>query len=146
MTALKILWHRHRLLSLAFLAALTLTCVFAVRGLLLMPLFGAPPPDPPIEGWMTPRLVAHGWHLPPEVLGAALGIEPGSAKGRTLEQIARDQGRTVEELAASIEEAALMHRALKGMPPLPPPPSPDFVPAPPPEPAPAPPAPEKTDP
>lgn len=116
MNALKTIWHRHRLLSLAFLAALALTLAFAVRGVLMMPLFGAPPPDPPIEGWMTPRLVAHGWHLPPEVLAGALGIEPGSGRRRTLEQIARDQGVSVADLAARIAAAALTHRARKELP------------------------------
>lgn len=110
-TTLSTLWQRHRLLLMAFLAALALSLVFAVRGALFVPYFRHPPPDPPIEGWMTPRLVAHGWHLPPDVLAAALGLELGAGKGRTLAQIAADQGITIAELAARIEAAALAFRS-----------------------------------
>jgi hypothetical protein len=118
--AFRTLWRRHRLLVLAFLAALALTVGFGVRSALFMPDFRAPPADPPIEGWMTPRLVARGWHLPPEVLGAALGLEPGAGKRRTLDQIAAGQGITIDELAARIEAAALAYRR-DHPPPAPPP-------------------------
>ena len=106
----RILWSRHRLLTLAFLLALAVTLSFAVRSALHMP-FGPPPTDPPIEGWMTPRLVSHGWHLPPEVMAAALGLTPGEGRGRTLDEIARDQGVPVADLVARIEAAAAAFRA-----------------------------------
>ncbi len=107
---IRLVWHHHRLLMLAFLAALVLTVGFALRSMHMMPL--APPPaDPPIQGWMTPRLVGHSWHLPPEVMAAALRITPGEQRGRTLDGIARDQGIGLEVLIARIEAAAAVWRA-----------------------------------
>jgi hypothetical protein len=105
------LWRRQRLLTLAFVFAVALAVAFTIRAVVFMAPFGAPPLDTPIEGWMTPRLVAHGWHLPPEVMAAALGLDPGAARGRTLEEIAEQQGRPVAELIARIEAAAAAWRA-----------------------------------
>lgn len=104
------LWRRQRVLTLAFLAAVALAMAFTVRAVVFMAPFGAPPLDPPIEGWMTPRLVAHGWHLPPEVMAAAVGLEPGAGRGKTLDEIAEAQGLPVATLIARIEAAAAAWR------------------------------------
>lgn len=117
---LRLLWRRHRLLFLAFVLAVVLMVAFAVRSLVFMSPFRHPPPDPPIEEWMTPRLVAHGWHLPPEVMIEALGLQPGEGKGRTLEEIAKDQGIPVSDLIARLMAAIEAYRAEH--PPVPPPP------------------------
>jgi hypothetical protein len=106
------LWREHRLLTLAFAVAAALTVAFAVRFALHVGPFRQPPRDPPIQAWMSPRLVAMGWHLPPEVLDPALGIPLRSGRGRTLEDIAAEQGIPFEALKARIEAAIVTWRAV----------------------------------
>lgn len=66
--------------------------------------------DRPIEGWMPLGYVARSWQVPPEVLGAVLGIEQGSMPRRTLDRIARETGVPAEVLIARIAEAIASHR------------------------------------
>jgi hypothetical protein len=107
---LRRIWRRHRLLSLAFLLAVALSVGFAVRTLHRVPRFGAQP-DLAIAGWMTPRLVGHARGIPPDVMAAALGLQPGAARGRTLDQIASEAGVPVAEIIARIEAAAAAYHA-----------------------------------
>jgi hypothetical protein len=55
-----------------------------------------------IRGWMTPGYVARSWNVPPEVVGAALELEPGSWRGLTLERLAAARGVPVAELEARL--------------------------------------------
>lgn len=105
--AIRKLWRRHRLLFLAFSIALVVTAFFAVR-LLIVTLYWADPAheDQPVEGWMTPRYVAHSYDLPPEVVREVLELEPSDGRRRTLAEIASTSGLTLEEMQRRIAEAA----------------------------------------
>lgn len=78
--------------------------------------------DEPIRGWMTVGYVAHSYHVPPYVLYQALDLphdphEPHDR--RPLREIAREQGRTLEEITLVLQDAIKHAR-----PPYPPPPPP----------------------
>jgi len=106
------LWQSHRWLLLGFLAALALTLFFAGRAAVFA-VYWSQHRDEAIAGWMTPGYIAHSWQLPPEVMGAALGLSPEEGEGRrlTLAEIAADRGVSVETLAAEIEAVIATHRA-----------------------------------
>jgi hypothetical protein len=68
--------------------------------------------DEAIAGWMTPRYIAHSWDVPPETIGAALGLEPGrSGRPPTLERLAEERGVPLAELEAAVAAAIARHRA-----------------------------------
>jgi hypothetical protein len=58
-----------------------------------------------VEDWMTPGLVMRTYGIAPEVLAGVLGIEPGSAKGKTLAEIAEAEGVPAEALVARVQAA-----------------------------------------
>jgi hypothetical protein len=91
----------------AFVLALAVTVFFSAR-LLLSSLYWADPEHRhrPVEGWMTPRYVAHSYDLPPEIVRSALGLEPGEGRQRTLAEIAEESGLTLEEIQRRIDTAA----------------------------------------
>lgn len=96
-------------------AAFVLAACFALFFMLRIALFTVHFADPANrravpEPWMTPRYVAHSWHLPPEDVFAALQV-PGDAPRRpTLEDIARLRGvplqQVMDELQAFLERHA----------------------------------------
>ena len=97
---LRHLWKHHPVALTLFGAASILVLVFAVR-ITLATFYWTDPthrqqhPEP----WMTPRYVAHSWHLPlDEVLGAVGLSERPQVRRRTLEQIAQDRGVPVDQL------------------------------------------------
>jgi hypothetical protein len=57
----------------------------------------------PVESWMTPGYVLHTFRIAPEALATALGVDPGTARGRTLEEIAADRGIPPQALIATIQ-------------------------------------------
>jgi Sec-independent protein translocase protein TatA len=71
--------------------------------------------DEPISGWMTLGYVAHSYRVPPHVLYGALGLpppRPGEPRDRRpLREIARDQGRTLDEIRPALQEAISRERA-----------------------------------
>ena len=99
------LWHAHPLLVLAFLAACLLFAGFLIRLFLLAPHWHPDGPPPPLAGWMTPRFIIHAYHLPPEDLGAVLGLDRGEKPRATLDQIAAEQGVPLADLLARIAAA-----------------------------------------
>ena len=106
MSALGRLWREHRLVLLAFAAALAVTLFFTVRTAVFWVYWSDPARrDLAIESWMTPGYVAQSWQVEREVVGAALGLDPGEARGRTLEEIAAARGVTLAELEAALMAA-----------------------------------------
>lgn len=106
------IWRAHKVLSLAFLAAILLTLLFGVR-MVVFAVYWMDPAhrDQTLEGWMTPRYVAQSYELPPEVTALAIGVPyPPQNRGQTLADIAENQGVTLTELQARIEAAARTHR------------------------------------
>ncbi len=71
--------------------------------------------DEPIRAWMTVGYVAHSYRVPARVLYQALDLpprEPGSPRDRRpLREIAREQGRTFEEISATLQTAIERERA-----------------------------------
>lgn len=113
MSGLRRLWRDHRLLLLAFLAALAVTLFFGVRTIGFLIYWNDPRhQDQPLAGWMTPRYVAHSWDVPPEVIGTALGLE-GPPKGGPvrLEELAAERGMTMAQLNDMLMTAIEAHRA-----------------------------------
>jgi hypothetical protein len=67
-----------------------------------------------IEGWMTPRLVAHAHRLPPDVMMKALGLRPGEGRGKTIGELAAAEGVPVSDLIERIRAAEAAFRAGAG--------------------------------
>lgn len=107
--------RRHPLLGGGFLLALGLTLFFAAR-MALFTLYWSDPAhrEQPLEPWMTPRYIAHSWHLPPDELRALLGpLPPEAGRRPTLRDIAAARGIPVETL---IDELGAALAARSGSP------------------------------
>jgi hypothetical protein len=61
--------------------------------------------DEEIHGWMTIGYLAHSYRVPPEVLKAAVGLPDSPPDTRPLAEIAKAQGRSLDELSTSLQEA-----------------------------------------
>ena len=106
MNRLIAIWRRHKVIASVFGLALALTVFFAFRAVIFAIYWSDPAHrDQPIEGWMTPRYVAHSWHLPREVMIEVLGEGPMPGKRRTRAEIARDRGVPVEVLVGELSAA-----------------------------------------
>jgi len=106
-------WRERPFLTAAFVLAAVLTVLFTIRTIVFTIYWANPSHrNQPLAAWMTPRYVAHSWHLPPEVVARAL-VGTGKMPGRrvTLEQIAKERGMTLEELSARLALAAQQYRA-----------------------------------
>ena len=75
--------------------------------------------DQPIRAWMSVPYVSHSYRLPPPVLYRAIGLPETKHDKRPLREIAREQGRPVENLILELQDAIIHSR-----PPYPPPPPP----------------------
>ncbi len=103
-------WHVAPIATAILTLSIVLLLFFTIRlGIFFMR--PKPPQDVMIEPWMTPRLISHSWHVPPEVLGAALQIERKPGKSRNIEWYAEDLGMPVETLINQIEAAIAEFRA-----------------------------------
>jgi hypothetical protein len=60
---------------------------------------------------MTPGYVAASWHVPNDVMRAALGPLARPGERKTLDQIAAENGLSLPELTARIEAAIAVYRA-----------------------------------
>jgi len=106
------LWHHHRAATLAFGLIAALTLVLLIRAALFTLYWSDPAHrDPKLQGWMTPRYVAHAWQVPPEVVRAALGDAPLPGPRQSLDAIAQDRGVDPAALIAAIEASLDAHRA-----------------------------------
>jgi len=106
------LWRRAPVLTLALVAALAFTAFFAAR-LTLDTLYWTDPEraDVPIQGWMTPRFVAHSWTVPPDLVAATLGLErDGEGRRVTLAKLAKERGVPVDMLITDLETAIAIYR------------------------------------
>lgn len=105
-TAARTLWRKHRLLFLAFVAAIAVTVFFAVR-LLFFSVYWADPAHrgQRLEEWMTPGFVAHSYDLPPEVVREVLELDAGEGKRRTLAEVMETSDLTLEEIQQRIDAA-----------------------------------------
>ncbi len=110
LTVVRTFWRKHRLLLLAFIAAIAVTAFFAVR-LLVFTLYWADPDHrrQSLEDWMTPRYVAHSYNLPHDVVREVLELDAEEGKRRTLADIADASDLTLEEMQRRIDETARVH-------------------------------------
>ena len=93
--------RRPRWLIAAFGLALVLFLAFTLHALWVVTHLS--PAPGPVQAWMTPGYVVRTYGIPPEVMAQTLGLEPGSARGKTLEEIAATQGVPLEALLASVQ-------------------------------------------
>ena len=108
----KRVWSEAPLLATGVILAFAVTLFFAGQ-FVMGAIFWADPAhrDVPLESWMTPRFVAHSWHLPPEMVAKALNFEREGKGGRiTLEKLAAERGVPVESLIDNLEAAIAAHR------------------------------------
>jgi hypothetical protein len=57
----------------------------------------------PVEGWMTPGYVQRSYDVAPEALADALGVDPGTARGQTLNELAKARGLPGDVLLAAVQ-------------------------------------------
>ena len=93
--------RRPRWLIAAFGLALILFIAFALHALWVVTHLG--PSPGPVQAWMTPGYIMRTYDIPPEVMAQTLGLEPGSARGKTLEEVAATQGVPLDALLASVQ-------------------------------------------
>lgn len=97
------MWHDHRLGTIAFLAALVLVGLFALRlTLFSMHYREGDWRNPVPESWMTPAFIAHGWHVPRPQVYRFLNYRARPDHALTLSEIAEKQGLSEEELLARL--------------------------------------------
>lgn len=95
--------RQDRLIAAAFLLAVALSSFFGFR-LVDRALYWANPAHHGMapEPWMSPGLIEHSWHLPPQSLAPVIGIAPDQARRRSLTEIADMMGEPVDRLIARI--------------------------------------------
>lgn len=100
--ALARLWRGHRLLVLAFVAAIALTVGLGSR-MIYTTVYWSQHRDAALAPWMTLGFVARSWDLDRAALADALGLDPEQRARLTLEQIAARTGRSPPEVIAILE-------------------------------------------
>ncbi|MBW6507126.1 MAG: hypothetical protein K0B00_10310 [Rhodobacteraceae bacterium] len=103
MRTLARLWRTNRWEVIGFGLAAVAVLFFATR-MLVSTIYWADPAHRfgPIEGWMTPGMVARSRHLPPDVVADALGLDRGQLRRMTLTEIAAERGVPLDELLAPL--------------------------------------------
>ena len=92
---------RPRWLIAAFVLAMGLFVAFSLHALWVVTHLADAPG--PVEGWMTPGYVQRSYDVAPDALARALGVEPGTARGQTLDEIAKARGLSLEALLAAVQ-------------------------------------------
>ena len=108
--------RRQWLVLAAFLLVLGFTTFHAYR-LVSRAVYWHYHQDEQIQGWMSVRYVAHSYRVPPHILYQALGLPYRPPDRRPLQEIARAQNRSLDEVRAILMDAIVHAR-----PPYPPPP------------------------
>lgn len=100
------LWRRHRALSIAFIAMILLTLVFALRFTLTV-FYWHNPENRQVElkSWMTLGHVSMVYDISEKQLLAALELPPQASRRLKLRQVARLKGVSITELEEEVAEA-----------------------------------------
>ena len=111
---MKINGWRFWLVAMLFLVAVMVTSLFTIRAVRQASRLRARV-DEPVQAWMTVPYIARSHRVPPHILFHAIGVQPGPPPDRRpIREIARAQGRPVEELISELNEA--VRRARHGSP------------------------------
>lgn len=111
---MKKLGWRQWVMVLAFVVVVAGTGLFAVRAV-RRAVYWRLHQDEAIRPWMNLGYIAHSYRVPPWVLHQALRLPPKPDR-RPIREIAREQGRSVDEVIAILQDAIVHAR-----PPYPPP-------------------------
>lgn len=120
---MKRLGWRRWLILIAFLLAASFAGLFAVRTV-RHALYWSRHRDEVIRPWMSVPYVARSYRVPPHVLYGAINLDPVPHDRRPLREIALEQSRSVEALAATLQSTIVEFRAHPERYPPPPPPPP----------------------
>ena len=105
---------RFWLVAVLFLVAVLVTSLFTIRAVRQSSRLRARAGEP-VQAWMSVPYIAHSHRVPPRTLFQAIGVQPGPPPDRRpIREIARVQGRPVEELISELNEA--VQRARQGSP------------------------------
>ena len=111
---MKINGWRFWLVAVLFLVAVVGTSLFTIRAVRQASRLRARV-DEPVQAWMSVPYIARSYRVPPHILFQAIGVQPGPPRDRRpIREIARVQGRPVEELISELNEA--VRRARQGSP------------------------------
>lgn len=114
LTSMKINGWKFWLVAVLFLVAVLVTSLFTIRAVRHASRLRARV-DEPVRAWMSVPYIAHSHRVPPRILFQAIGVRPGPPPDRRpIREIARVQGRPVEELISELNEA--IRRARQGSP------------------------------
>ncbi|MEE9388348.1 MAG: hypothetical protein V3U96_07040 [Paracoccaceae bacterium] len=104
-------WRRRPVIMSGFVLALVFACLFAFRSVAFMIYWSDPShQNQTIQGWMTPRYIAHSWRVPPKVVRQALQLDAMPQRRQSLTQIADQKDIPLEVLIDQIIAAAISHR------------------------------------
>jgi hypothetical protein len=118
---LKRLGWRRWLILIAFVLTASFAGLFVVRTV-RHALYWGRHRDEAIRLWMSVPYVARSYRVPPHVLYKAINLTPAPRDRRPLRDIALEQNRPVEALAAELQSAVVEFRAHPERYPPPPPP------------------------
>jgi hypothetical protein len=118
---MKRLGWRRWIILIAFLLAASFAGLFAARTV-RHALYWSRHRDEAIRPWMSVPYVARSYRVPPHVLYQAINLTPAPRDRRPLRDIALEQNRPVEALAAELQSAVAEFRAHPERYPPPPPP------------------------
>ena len=102
-------WQKWMVMAALVLVVLA-TGIFAVRTV-RRAIYWRGHHDEVIRPWMSIPYVAHSYRVPPHILYQALGITPQPHDRRPLNQIAREQNRSVDEVISVLNDAITRERA-----------------------------------
>jgi hypothetical protein len=102
----KLNW-REWLFVLGFILSLVIVVVFALQAFRHAAHLRA---QEPIHPWMTLPYIAHAYNVPSSVLYQALGLPHVPHDRRPIAVIARQQGRSLQSVIATIQEAIRNYR------------------------------------
>lgn len=105
-------WQNHRLLFIAFTFACAVSFFFAIRSVVFLVYWADPAHrNQPLQGWMTPRYVAHSYDLPPEIIAEFLDQTAPEDARPTLDRLARERGISTHALIDELAKFIAIQRA-----------------------------------
>ncbi|WP_174803045.1 hypothetical protein [Martelella limonii] len=103
------LWRRHRVISIAFLAAVILTLAFALKTVFALYSWKFSHRELELRGWMTLGHVAMIHKIPVFELAEALELDPLNSRRLPLWRIMQARDETLDELEEQIARALDAH-------------------------------------